>query len=384
MRWAMPIALVGPALTFVTLPPALPQIAAFFEGAERGKDIAQQLQTLPFLGLAIGGLIAGWVIRYLGHRRLLRLAAALYLAAGLVGLMATQAYVLMLGSFLLGITGSLMTSDLVTFADEVLSPDGRSRMLGWQTAIADFSTVAGAIAGAALAQFFGWHAAFSLYVGYGALMLSLALTASVSPSSQHPATKGGMGGLLGSAWPTYLAAIGVFMLVGTQTTQVPFFLAAHGFDTPAIRAVVLTCSTLAAMCGAILYALGRTRLGDATLRIGAICLTCAGFIGLAFWSGTLPWACLAAFSIGLGIGVTVPALFASALRRSKPAMRGHSVGMLNTAIFLGGFVSPIVFTPVTTRLGYPALFLLACLAALLLGVTSLLWTRSSLAGPPRS
>lgn len=373
---ALLIALIGPALTFVALPPALPQIATHFGGGEAGQLIAQRIQTLPFLGLAVGGLIAGWCITLAGHTRLLRLAAAGYCVAGLCGLLVNVPTVLLIGCAGLGLMGSLMTCNLVALAGHVLAPARRTRMLGLQTAISDFSTVAGSICGALLAQALGWHGPFLLYVLYGAVMLALALAL---PQSSMPSLVKEPGGLWRSAVaasPTYAAAVCVFLLVGTQTTQLPFFLAAKGFDSPAVRSIVLTCSTLAAMVGAIVYGLGHARIGTATLRAGATVLACAGFIGLSFWSGSLILACVPALAIGLGIGVTVPSLFAAALRDVTPAWRGHSVGLLNSSIFLGSFLSPSVFTPIAAFAGYPGVFKCAALLALALGGLGLIWERS--------
>lgn len=375
LRWAMLIALIGPALTFVALPAALPQIAAFFGNGTEGHHLAQQLQTLPFLGLAVGGLLAGWAIGALGHHRLLTLAAVFYGLAGMIGLLSRSPALLMLACTTLGLAGSLMTCNLIAVAGRMLGPARRTRLLGFQTVISDFSTVAGSICGALLAQFLGWHGPFLLYTLYGAGMLALALAITKGSLPQAPRTRAADYRSALAAWPTYAAAIWVFLLVGTLGTQLPFLLAAKGLSSPAVRSVVLTCATSAAMLGALIYALGHARIGTLAARAGAALLAAAGFAALSFWSGSLLLACLPALAIGLGIGVTVPSLFAAALQRVTPELRGHSIGLVNSAIFLGSFLSPYVFTPLASSAGYPSVFVGASLLAVILGVLGLTWAR---------
>jgi hypothetical protein len=56
---ALLTAQVGQSLTFVMLPPVLPQIARYFGGGARGELIAQQMSVFPFLGLMVGALLSG-------------------------------------------------------------------------------------------------------------------------------------------------------------------------------------------------------------------------------------------------------------------------------------------------------------------------------------
>jgi MFS family permease len=370
------IALVGPALTFVALPAALPQLAADFGGGETGELLARRIQTFPFLGLAVGGLLAGASIGLMGYARLLIVAATAFCAAGALGLVTNTPALLLGGCVILGLGASLITCNLVAVAGHVLGEAQRPRMLGFQTAISDFSTVAGSICGGLLAQSFGWHGPFLLYTLYGATMLALALSLTSGSLPLPDRQSGGLWRAVLPAWPTYAAAVCVFMLVGTQTTQLPFFLATKGLASAPVRSLVLTCSTLAAMVGAVIYGLGQARLGARALRTAAMVLACGGFVGLTFWSGSLAVACALALAIGLAIGVTVPALFAATLEQAAPAVQVHAVGLLNSAIFLGSFLSPYVFTPIAARAGYPALFKCAALLALGLGGVGLAFSRS--------
>lgn len=70
------VTLAAPSLLFIVLPPVLPEMAAFFGGGAHGRAVAQGAQALPFLTLALGGVVAGPILRLIGDRDVGRGAGA--------------------------------------------------------------------------------------------------------------------------------------------------------------------------------------------------------------------------------------------------------------------------------------------------------------------
>ncbi len=366
LRTVLILALVAPALNMAVLPPALPMIAAYLGGGVAGEITAQRAQSLPFLGLVIGGLLAGGLIARFGLRRCLILAALCFAAAGLGGGAAQSATPLLISCFVAGLAASVLSCGLTTATGAVMTGDARIKTLGFQTALSDISAIGGGIVAATLAQFYGWRAPFAIYVGFGLLALTL-VAGSRTPVVPRDDTVNGLVTAARKAGPVYLAGGFIFLLMGTQPTLMPFHLAAHGLTTPGSRAVVLVAAPAAAMLSSIAYALIRGRIADRWILSVATIASALGFGGMALWTGGVPPITAASAAVGIGVGLSFPMIIRTALRQVQPALHGYSIGLLNTGVFSGVFVSPFLFGPLQRAAGTPAMFGLCAAIWLVLG-----------------
>lgn len=375
-RYALLLAaLVAPSFNFVALPPVLPDIAAAFGGGARGQGVAQAAQALPFLGLAVGGLFAGWSLVRLGARLSIAVAGTGLVVAGAGGMLSDGAAALLTSCALIGLMAALATSALAALTSESVDGARRDRLLGVQVAVSDVCTVAGGVAAAVLAARFGWHGPFAIFAAFGLFLLAFLAPARV-PDLGVGAGGGGLVRMLALAWPVYLAAAIVFFLVATQATQLPFYLQERGYRTASGRALFTTFGIAAAMCGSVSFALLMGRVAAWRVQALAIASAAAGALGLSFWSGDLGIGLASVFLIGLGSGLVIPTLFADALRSAPEGLRGHSIGLLNVAIFAGSFISPLLLSPVAASLGYPGLYAAIAAAVVLVGLPRALAERT--------
>lgn len=364
------LALVGPSLNMTLLPPALPMMAAYLGGGAHGEKIAQYAQTLPFLGLAIGGLFAGTLIARLGLRSCLIAAILIYCLGGAVGGFATSASMLLAGCLALGLAGSVLSSALTTSTGAVYGGDARARMLGFQTAMSDASALGAGAAAAILAQYFGWRALFGVYGAFGVILLLLVLPARWPEVPRDITTRGGLLAVARMAGGAYLAAFLVYITLGTQMTQLPFILAQHGLASPAARALVLTSSPFVAMLSAIVYGVARGHVQDRWFILAATLLSVSGYTTIAFWQTGSLSITLAAMAAGAGVGLSFPIIMRGVFRQVPASHHGHAMGLLTTAVFFGLFVSPILLGPVSQFAGSQAMFLLCALLWLTGGMLS--------------
>ena len=369
------LALVGPSLNMTLLPPALPMMAAYLGGGAHGEKIAQYAQTLPFLGLAVGGLFAGTLIARLGLRSCLIAAILIYCLGGAIGGLATSAPMLLAGCLALGLAGSVLSSALTTSTGAVHSGAARARMLGFQTAMSDASALGAGAAAAVLAQFFGWRALFAVYGSFGVILLLLVLPARWPEIARDTTTKGGLLVTARMAAATYLAAFLLYITLGTQMTQLPFILAQHGLASPAARALVLTSAPFVAMLAAIVYAVARGHVQDRWFVLAAALLSVSGYTAIAFWQAGSLSITLAAMATGVGVGLSFPIIMRGVFRQTPSTHHGHAMGLLTTAVFFGLFVSPIVLGPVLQLAGSRTMFLLCALMWLAGGTISVLVMR---------
>ncbi len=376
LRAALMLALVAPTLNMGVLPPALPMIANYLGGGVAGEITAQRAQSLPFLGLVIGGLLAGGLIARFGLRRCLIVAAIGFAAAGLGGASAQSATPLLISCFFAGLTASILSCGLTTATGAVMAGDARIKTLGFQTALSDVSAIGGGIVAAILAQFYGWRAPFAIYVGFGLIALLL-IAGSRTPVVPHDNSTNGLAAAARKAGPVYLAGGFIFLMMGTQPTLMPFHLAAHGLTTPGSRAVVLVAAPAAAMLSSIAYALIRGRIADHWMLVIATITSALGFAGMALWTGgTLPITA-ASISVGIGAGLAFPMVIRAAFRRVEPTLHGYSIGLLNTGVFSGVFISPFLFGPLQRAAGTPAMFGVCAAVWLVLGAVAAMRQRQS-------
>lgn len=371
LRIALVLALVAPTLNMAVLPPALPMIADYLGGGVAGEIVAQRAQSLPFLGLVIGGLLAGGLIARVGLRRCLILAALCFAAAGLGGGTARSAAPLLVSCFVAGLAASVLSCGLTTATGAVMVGNARIKTLGFQTALSDFSAIGGGIVAAILAQVYGWRGPFAIYVGFGLLALLL-VASSKTPVIPRDDTANGLVAVARTAGPVYLAGGFIFLLMGTQPTLMPFHLAAHGLTTPGSRAVVLVAAPAAAMLSSIAYALIRGRIADRWMLVGATIASALGFAGMALWTGGVVPITAASVAVGVGGGLSFPMVIRAAFRRVQPALHGYSIGLLNTGVFSGVFLSPFLFGPLQRAAGAPAMFGLCAAIWLVFGAIAAL------------
>jgi len=362
---AMLVALVGPSLNLATLPAALPMLSQFFGGGSAGDLVAQSAMALAFLGLAIGGLVAGKTIDLLGLTNCLRFSAAFFALAGLGCAAAVEPTLLLVCCFIIGLSGAVLASSLVMVTGLLLEGTERVRMLGFQAAASDVGSILGALTAAGLAQFYGWRAPFVIFVAFGVVIFLLVVRAQIPTAARtHPGL--GLMSVARMAPGSYLAGGCIFFLTASVGGVLPFHLVANGLGTPGLRSIVLTSVPIFATTASTLYAFNRGRIGDQALIAVAIVAAAVGFAGFALWRGGLAPAAMSAGAMGTAVGIAAPMSIRTMLRKVPSDLHGYSMGLMTTAFFFGGFISPLVLGRAYQNYGASAVFA-ACAAASVIG-----------------
>jgi MFS family permease len=79
-------------------------------------------------------------------------------------------------------------------------------------------------------------------------------------------------------------------------------------------------------------------------------------------------AVLGAIFIGTYIGITMPFLYHIISIRAAPESRGKAIGMVGAFVFVGAFLNPFIFAPITTMLGIHGTFVAAGIFMGILGL----------------
>lgn len=168
---------------------------------------------------------------------------------------------------------------------------------------------------------------------------------------------------------TFLGMI-AFYIVPTQN---PFLLRQNGAASPSWQSLGLVVATLAAAAMSQSYSKLRSRFSFAVIYVIGFTLMAIGFAGLGL---TTSFGAAVAFSAlaGAGAGTLMPNGSTWALALSDRRTRGRLMGGLSTAIFLGQFVSPLVFEPIVSVSNLYQAHLFASGALLLIGLGVLIWS----------
>src|SRR5258708_28346706 len=167
----------------------------------------------------------------------------------------------------------------------------------------------------------------------------------------------------------------VFVLI----VHLPFYLTSQAGVTNSQVGLALALQALPAGFIALQYQRLRSRLSVQT--IAAIMFLSLG-VSLVVVALTSSYALVVAGLLmgGIGLGLLPPNLMAWLAMVAPPAARGRAVGGLNTALFLGQFLSPLLTQPMVERVGPAATF--AVIGGLSLGMAVVVYAAGRLL-PPR-
>jgi MFS family permease len=378
-RIALLPAQAGPAITLFLLAPVAPAIADYFGPA--GTDAAQKIVTFPFLGLVLGSLLSGSAIRAFGLKPLILIASLTFVVCGLIGLFARDLPLLLVGGTLLGLGAALMTSSMSGVTSMLYEGPERTQLVSHQSAAGNLIAAVLGLLSATLAGHFGWRTPFGAFALFGLIMFTLCL-AYIPTGPRGPNTQSGKFiSVFTRIWPVCLAGSVIYAIATNQSTNLPFLLAQHGITSAAVRALVTITTSLTAMLGAFFYGAVQGR-GDSLKLDDRKMLAIAGIVGAMGWFLFANWhdgvalAMAGAALLGICIGILMPILFTTSMRRVDSADSGAAIGLLTACIFLGSFTSPILFTPLRERAGLSGMMVWVGVITLVVALIAFVWTRS--------
>ncbi|HEX3159763.1 MAG TPA: MFS transporter [Gemmatimonadaceae bacterium] len=356
-----------------TIAPALPAMQAHFSvmGVDGAGLLVRLVLTLPSLLVVIAAPLAGLIVDRGGRRRLLVAAMLLYALAGSSGLYLDSLGAILLGRALLGVAVAGVMTSATTLAADYYAGPARARFMGWQSAFMSLGGVVFLTGGGALAEV-GWRLPFLVYLvalplallarrtllepargpGSAASRASGAVARNAASAIRPAAADALPARTLASLYGMALLGMTAFYLI---PSQIPFHLAALVDAGPTASGGAIATSTLASAATALAY--GRIRARFAFPTILALSFTLVG-LGLIAVSLSASYAAvLAGLAVcGLGMGTLTPNLNVWLASTVPAALRGRALGGLSAALFLGGFVSPLVSQPLADVIGLGATF----------------------------
>jgi MFS family permease len=301
--------------------PSLPAMQTHFAHVPNAALWARLVLTLPALFIVLGAPFAGQVVDRFGRKRLLILSSVLYAVAGTTGYYMHTLPQILAGRALLGFAVAGLMTCVTTLIGDYYTGPSRGKFLGLQAAFMGlggtiYTTVGG------LAATYSWRNPFLVYLA-ALLILPLIIVILFEPPKSEP-------GIQRHALdePTRLPRI-IFFLYGLTLlvqiafylipVQLPFYLKEH-FGAGAKQAgVAIAVMTTCFSIGSLLSPYLARMLERRSLFAFGFGMTATGY-ALIGTAQSYPLLYVGLIAGGLGFGLT-------------------------TFIFLGQFLSPILFQP---------------------------------------
>ena len=337
--------LAGGALTVMSntsLAPALPKLQAAF--AEAGELQIRLILTIPALVIVVASPLAGWLADRYGRKPLLTLSALLFGLAGTSGYLAQDILVLLAGRALLGVAVAGVMTCLAALIVDYYSGPARAHFLGLQSAVAGVGGSFFLILGGALAET-GWRQPFLMYLA-ALILLPFLIHNLYEPARPARTVARSVGA---AKVPILRLMLLVYGLVGASQAvfnlvplQLPFLMQMRFNTTATQSGFAISLVALFFALAALVYGRMSTRVAHVPLAGVALAVLGGSYLMIALAS--TPAAVYAAMMLaGLGLGLLLPNLNLWLANHTPQALRGRVLGGFSASLFLGQFLSPILF-----------------------------------------
>jgi MFS family permease len=357
------------------VPPLVALIGRELGGAgPAGAKLGQLTLVLPFLGLTLGGLVAGSFMERLGLRWGVALAGLAFALCGVTCISVEPSFQLVFfaSSFLLGVASACLATGCDLLVASYFEGSGRTKMFGYQTAFGSLLVAVSAYVSGRIADVGGWRGSYGLFIAAGAFTCIAALCV-VRTNGADVLRPPRLWDKIGLLLPMASIYGGIFFLTLMAATTPAYIalLVADGIGRSAsASSVVIAMQGASCMVTAPLYARVQALIGERWAVALIIALGSAGLLLTGVSHSILSYG-IGAGLIGAGVGLSQPFFFSLIVRASPLVVRPQACGLFGTASFLGAFANPFVMTLVRAQFGLHGLYIAAAIASAVIGLVVL-------------
>jgi MFS family permease len=342
-------------MTAATISPALPGLERQFAGDETHLFLIRLLVPAPSLAVVLVAPLCGAVADRWGRRRMLLAGLILFIIAGSAGLVLPTLPSIMASRLCLGIALAMIMTAQSALLGDYFPGKALGAVSSGQVSARNFGGFVFIMIAGLLATV-GPRLPFAVYA-LPALALPFFWRVIVDVPSSRPAAEiSTTSPFSGSQRLVHLLAFGqmvVTMLFFVMPTQLPFFLAAEGYTSPAVAGAALGTLMLAGGGAALSYPRIRDAIGQTGIWASGFGLMASGFAALVtIKAGAAVF--LGCAAIGAGYALAIPGFVALSLGVTPASRRGKTGALLTASVFLGQFLSPLISTPAIAAWGWRA------------------------------
>jgi MFS family permease len=351
-----------------SLSPAMPAMLSAFESVPGAAFWVAMIFTLPALFVVLGGPLIGFLTDRFGRKPVLLFSILLGGLGGSSAVFLNAIGPILVSRALVGLSmAGSMTATNALIADYFEGQD-RAKFMGLQSAFTGLMGVIFSLVGGLFAEL-NWHYAFLSYLPL-LLLLPLAWITINEPAVAHITKEKLQQDKLKIDIPKIYIYSAIFINQLTFLT-IPVYIAY--FMTLLLQAsaweigLVGAVSGMFSFWGGILFQRFIKKTNYLILNLISFLFLGVGFLvlGMAYsWFMVVLGQLIAGFCVGL----TVPNLATWLASDVKPGLRGRANGIFVTMLYLGNFLTSLIFTPIINRTSYHFAYLLSAVIIILTGV----------------
>jgi len=377
--WAKLVLLTGANFALMAgsgLSTAMPAMLLQFADVPGAALLVSMIVTLPALFVVVGGPVIGFLTDRFGRKPVLVGSLLLGGLAGSGAFLLTDILAILLTRVLVGFSiAGTMTATNALIAD-YYSGQARAKFMGYQSAFGGLGLVVFLPIGGVLADI-SWEYTFLVYLSVLLVFLP-ALFAIKEPNITQSRTRNETGTrfrlnlTLGFIFTANFLLHFAFM---TIPVFIAYFLAeilgAGGLEVGLVGGL----SGLLTFIGGLFYERISRRVSYVNLVVLGFSLSGVGFLSLGMASSWL-MVIIGQSMAGFGMGINIANLTTWIAYEIEPGVRGRANGIFVTLMFLGQFMTSLVFTPIVNLTSYSFVFLLSGLLVIVTGLSSFLFRKS--------
>jgi MFS family permease len=329
------------SMSNVAIVTTLPHLKEYFTSIDNIEFYSRLMLTLPSLAIAILAPILGHFIFRFGKKKSVLIALFFFSLFGTAGLYLNSIESLLISRALFGLCVATLMIVSTSLVGDYFKEHNRHKFMGYQSAFMALGGVFFVIGGGFLSDI-NWRFPFAIYF-VGVVLLPLVFVnlkeIKIENTQEELSINIGENMIF-----VYFLAFIYMLLFFILPTQIPFLLIekfdASGKMAGTIIATAFFCNAL----GAIAFSKLKTKLNYVYIYLLGITLIALGFsiVGVInniyFFFITSP-------ILGFAGGIMMTNVTAWMLSKTSHQKRVKSSGYFTSAIFLGQFLSPIVFHP---------------------------------------
>jgi MFS family permease len=377
--WAKLVLLTGANFALMAgagLSTAMPAMLINFADVPGVALLVSMIVTLPALFVVVGGPLMGFLTDRFGRKPVLVGSILLGGLAGSGAYFLTDIVAILVTRALVGLSiAGTMTATNALIAD-YFSGQARAKFMGYQSAFGGLGVVIFMPIGGVLADL-SWEYTFLVYLSV--LLVFFPALFSIREPKISKSQDSNIESARLKITPTQGYIFVANFLLHFAFMVVPIFIAyylrelfgAGGFEVGLIGGL----SGLLTFVGGMAYERIGRRFSYPNLVVLGFSLSGLGLLTLGL-AGTWPLVILGQLLGGFGMGLNFANLTTWIAHEVEPKVRGRANGIFVTLMFLGQFLTSLVYTPIVNLTSYGFGFVLSGLLLLLTGLTSL-WVKKT-------